>query len=183
MLHLIQLAGEEVIGSGNDHQLRRRRGTGDGRFHFGLRAIFILASTDKQLRLDAMGEKVVVVRPSTGAYWQPQRGHPLYPRIAATGTQADTRAKGKAGEEQRQFIFPLQPIERGLHIVHFAMPVRVFAFAQARTAKIKPQHRQPIRLKGLHGVVHHLVVHGAAKERMRMANQRRIRSVLTPLVQ
>ncbi len=43
------------------------------------------------------------------------------------------------------------------------------SLAQAGAAEIKPQHWQPKALEGFHGVIDHLVVHGSAKERVRVA--------------
>ena len=73
-----------------------------------------------------------------------------------------------------------QPVERGAHIVHLAMAVVVRALAQAGAAKIEAQHRQPIAVEGLHGVIDHFVVHGSAEERVRMAHQGSVGGIVPP---
>ena len=69
--------------------------------------------------------------------------------------------------------FGVQPIQSGLRVFDFAAPLVVRAFAQARAAKIEAQRRIAQPIQRLHRRKHHLVVHGAAVQRMWMADQRR----------
>src|SRR5579883_1628081 len=68
----------------------------------------------------------------------------------------------------------VEPVESGAHVVLLASPVIMLPLAQSGSAKVKAQYRQPKALKGFHRVVDNLVVHRAAAQRMRMANQRRV---------
>jgi hypothetical protein len=47
------------------------------------------------------------------------------------------------------------------------------AAAPTRAAKIKSQHRHAKGIERFRHLIHHLVVHSPAKQRVRMANQRR----------
>ena len=57
----------------------------------------------------------------------------------------------------------IKPIQRRAYVFLLAMSAIMLAFAHARAAKIEPQHGKTEAAQRFHGVVHHLVVHGAAK--------------------
>ena len=59
----------------------------------------------------------------------------------------------------------------------------VLAVAQAGAAKVEAQHRKSERVQRLHRVIHDLVVHGAAKQRMWMAHQRGVSRLRLSLVE
>ena len=77
----------------------------------------------------------------------------------------------------------IQPIERRADIIHFAIPMIVFALAQSRAAKVESQHGKSKTVQRLHRVKHDFVVQRPAKQRMRMANQRRMGCVLRAGIQ
>ena len=72
----------------------------------------------------------------------------------------------------------IQPIERGTNVVDFPIALVVLSLAQSRSAKIEAQHWETETVQRLHGVEHNLVVQRSAKQRMRMADQRRMSRVL-----
>jgi hypothetical protein len=57
----------------------------------------------------------------------------------------------------------IDPVERRPHIVLFALPAIMLAFAHARAAEIETQNGKTESAQRFHGVVHNLVVHGAAE--------------------
>src|SRR5690348_9158162 len=59
----------------------------------------------------------------------------------------------------------------------------MLAFAHASAAKIEAQNGKAECAERFHGVIHNLVVHGAAEERMRMADQRGMRCVRLAFIQ
>ena len=65
----------------------------------------------------------------------------------------------------------VQPVERRAYVVLFAVPVVVFALTQPHAAKVEAQNGKPKGGEGFHRVVDNLVVHGAAAQRMGMADQ------------
>ncbi len=183
LLHLLQFAGEEMIRSWDHDQIGRWRRAGHHGFHPSLGPVLISVAADKELGLGAAGEKAVVILASPGFHGKPERHNALDPLITAAGAQTNAGAEGEAGEEHRQVVLPFQPVERGAHIAHLAAAVVVRALAQAGAAKIEAQHRQPISLEGLHGVIDDLVVHGSAEERVRMANHGRVGGIGPPHIQ
>ena len=72
----------------------------------------------------------------------------------------------------------VEPVKRRAHVVDFPVAVVVFALAQSRPAKIEAQHRKTKTVQRLHGVEDDFVVQRPAKQRMRMANHRRMRRIL-----
>ena len=82
----------------------------------------------------------------------------------------DARAEGEAGERVGQIgIARAQPGERGAGVFDLALQVRVLALARADAAEVEAQHDDPGAAQSARHAVDHLVVHGAAVERMRMA--------------
>ena len=66
--------------------------------------------------------------------------------------------------------FRVEPVERSADILDFTNSVVVVAVAQARSAKIEPQHGKTEAVQRLHGVEHDFVVQRSPKQRMRMAD-------------
>ena len=77
----------------------------------------------------------------------------------------------------------IQPIESGPNIFHFSVAVIVFAVAQPSAAKVEAQHRKTKTVQRLHGVKHNLVMQRPAKQRMRMADDRRMGRILGACVE
>ncbi len=105
------------------------------------------------------------------AYGQPQRDEALYARVAACSTHAYVGPEREAGEEDRQPELPVQPVQRGSYIFNFSTTGIVHALAPPSAAKVEAQHRESKALKGLHGVVDDLIVHGSAAHRVRMTDK------------
>jgi len=72
----------------------------------------------------------------------------------------------------------IQPIKSSTNVIDFPVALVVLPLAQPRAAKIETQHRETAAVQRLHGVEHDLVVQSAAKQRVWMAHQRRMRRVL-----
>jgi acetylornithine deacetylase len=72
----------------------------------------------------------------------------------------------------------IDPIQRGAHVVYFALALIVFTFAQSGPTKVETQHGKSKTVQRFHRVEHNFVVQRSAKQRVRMANQCRMRGVL-----
>ena len=72
-------------------------------------------------------------------------------------------------------IFPSKKIERRNDIIYLAASLVVRALAHSHASEVKAQHGEAKLLKGFCRLVDHLVVHGPAKQRMRMAHHGRKR--------
>ena len=69
------------------------------------------------------------------------------------------------------------------NVIDLAVAVVVFAFAESGAAKVKAQHWISKTVQRFHGVEHDFVVQGSAKQRMRMANHRRVGGVVVSCVE
>ncbi len=97
----------------------------------------------------------------------------------APGSQPHPGAKTESCEQERDARkFEREKIERGADILPFAKSAIVYTGAAASAAKIETQHRDAKGIERFRRLVDHLVVHGAAKERMRMADDRSERRML-----
>jgi hypothetical protein len=65
-------------------------------------------------------------------------------------------------------------IKRGANVVALTLTASVFPHAVPRPAEIEAQGGKTGEQRGFGGAVHHFVVHGAAKHRVWMANQRHL---------
>src|SRR5258707_7939661 len=94
-------------------------------------------------------------------------------RIFAAHAQADPSAETESRRQQRYAgKLRSKKIQSGAHIALLARAAIVYAGAQSRAAKIKSQDGNAKSIQCFRGLVNHLVVHRAAKKRMRMANNR-----------
>jgi hypothetical protein len=59
----------------------------------------------------------------------------------------------------------------------------MFTLAQTGSTEVEAQHRKTKTVQRLHRVKHNLVVQRPTKQRMRMTNQCRVRSVVRPGIQ
>jgi hypothetical protein len=73
--------------------------------------------------------------------------------------------------------FSVKPIESCADIVEFPVAFVMLAFAQAGSAEIEAQHREPETVERLHGMEDYFVVQGSTEHRMRMANHCGVSSV------
>ena len=124
-----------------------------------------------------------MVFPPAGTHRQPERGHPADPPIPTADPQANARAEGKSGEENGTAVLLLHPVERRAQVIPLPVSVVMRSLAQPGAAEIKTQHRQPKALKGFHGVIDHLVVHGSTKERVRVAHHGSVGRILPAKVE
>ena len=91
----------------------------------------------------------------------------------APGAQTDQGAKTETRQQEGHARkFRGEKIERGTDVILFPEAVIVHAGAESRAAKIKSQNRNAESIDRLRYLVNHFVVHGAAKERMRVADDR-----------
>lgn len=77
----------------------------------------------------------------------------------------------------------IQPVERRANVFLLAVSAIMLSFTHARATKVEAQHREAKAAERFHGVVNDLVVHGAAEQRMRMADQRGMRRVGQTFIQ
>src|SRR5258708_18282035 len=93
------------------------------------------------------------------------------------------RAEGESGKQNRSVEVVVYPVQRRADVVLFSLSLVELPIAQTAAAKVEPHHRQPKGGEGLHRVVDDLIVHRAAAQRMRTADQRGIGSVLAASIQ
>ena len=92
-------------------------------------------------------------------------------RVAAPGAQPDPGTETETRNEQRHAgIFHSEKLNRRQDVALLAQPLIVRSFAQAHSAKVESQDGQPKSMNGFSRLVNHLVVHGPAKQRMRMTH-------------
>ena len=144
MLHGLQLAGEKVIGAGNEHQ-PFGIGSGSGKL-LKLRGgrELVLVSAEKQLGKGCVLQEGIPIFAAISLGGQAQRGdcaHVIGCVVrAATSEESHGRAKAEPGYDQGQLEFVFKPIESRPHIAGFGLAV-MLALAEPRTAKIEAQHR------------------------------------------
>src|SRR5438105_2607337 len=100
------------------------------------RAVLVARATDKQLWLGALRKKLVAVQTFVHLHRRSQRDKRDYAFIWTGRPQPSRRAKRKSRKDDGQMEFGVQPIQSGLHVLDFAAPLVVRAFAQAGAAKI-----------------------------------------------
>ena len=77
----------------------------------------------------------------------------------------------------------IKPVKRSPNVLNLSVAVIVFTLAQSRAAKIEAQHRKTKSVERFHRMEHNFVVQRPAKQRMWMANHRRMRRVLRTRVE
>lgn len=95
--------------------------------------------------------------------------------VVVGGAQAYRGPEGKSGEDDWQLKFAFKPFESGSHVVDFADAVCMLSFAQAGTTEVEAQDGKSEAVERFHGVEDDLVMERSSVERMRMADQRRVR--------
>ena len=79
--------------------------------------------------------------------------------------------------------FLIHPIECGADVVDFPVAIIVFALTQPRSAEVEAQHGKAKTVQRFHGVKDNLVMQRPAKQRVRVADDRRVRCVLSARVE
>ncbi len=178
VLHLVELRGgvawdalEEVVGAWDgDGLFGWGRGGEDAGEGFG-RGEFVVLAGEEELGLGAGGQELVGVAATGGGDGKAESDEAGDAWVASAGAKADVGAEGKAGEEDRFLVQRVEIVEGGADVVDFAAGFVVFAFGEAGAAEVEAQHRQTEGGERLHRVVDHLVVHGAAEERVWMRDE------------
>lgn len=152
-------------------------GTGYGGFDLFARAILIVVAADEEFRLRTGVQKIVAVGAAFRGHGKAQRDESRDAGIAAGRAETNVSSEGESGEEDRQVVFAVEPIERCADIVLFAVAFVVRAFAEAGASEVESQHGQAEGLEGLHRVVDDFVVERASAERMGMTDEGGIRSI------
>src|SRR5438132_13485 len=91
----------------------------------------------------------------------------MFTTDAQTYPCSKTESRQQDGNSRK---FPGKKIERGANVVLLTLAAIVNAGAEPCAAKIESQNRKPPGIQGFRGLVNHFVVHRAAKQRMRMAD-------------
>src|SRR6185312_10286768 len=190
LLHCMDSAAEKMIRAGNQNQSPGFGSRSCQLLQALCRREWILVSAKKKFGERARAQMWIAVTAAVGMYGQPEQSQradilPCVPAAAARA-QCHGRAKAEARCQNWPVKFVLEPRQRRFHIGGFGGSI-VRALAQAGPAKIEAQNRcakSPLRrVQYLHGVVHHLVMHGSAAQRVRMANQSHKRRSGSALVQ
>ena len=178
-IHIPEFAREKMIGARHDDERGRSANFFRQRVQQGLqghwRAELIVFSLDKKARLAAGGQEGEIGI-GNGRAQTDEFGDA---RIGASGAQSHAATKTEAGDEQRESgKLGGQEIESRAEVALLPAAVIVRALAQARAAEIEAQSWNPEKVKRAGDLEDDFVVHGAAEERVRMADDggnRRIR--------
>ncbi len=180
-MHKVELANEKVVGSANpDHLLRRGGGLqrlldqGDGTARVG-------SPAQEQLRLGAAAEELIRINAVPGFNGSTERDESCDPGVSVAGTQCRMRAERKAGGDYRQPVCRIEPLDCRKNISPLSQAEVVLAFAAAGTAKVEAQYRKARVGQGFHRVIHDLVVQGAPKKWVRMAQDHGCARIATEL--
>jgi hypothetical protein len=167
LAQLVEFAGKKMIDSLNHYKLILARYRGNEPFDLLDSPVFVLASMHKQLGFRALSQerKVRAVDGNTQPYQVSNA------RIFAPDAHTDPRAKAEPRKQQRHpGNFCSKKIKRGANVVLLALAAIVNPGAKSGATKIKSQNRNTQGVQRLRRLVNHLVVHRAAKQRMRVAN-------------
>ena len=188
----LQSAFEKMIAGFDADQLLWIGEGVDERFEFAWRSELVTRAADEEFGLGALAQEPEIVSAvfsvDFGAGGDQDSGQAEGNErrdtvVGIGGAQSDSGSKGKAAKDYRERKLAFEPIEGGAHVFNFADAVGVLAFAQSGAAEIKAQHGESEVVERLHGVEDDFVVQRAAKQRMRMANHRGVRRVLSARVE
>src|SRR5436305_11282548 len=104
-----------------------------------LRTELILAAADEQLRLRALAQKRITIKPVVNLHRGTQRDDRLHSRVRTSCAHAGRRSERKSAEDERQMELAVEPVQCGAHVVDLTAAVVVTAFTQSRSAKIETQ--------------------------------------------
>src|SRR5882672_3756430 len=101
---------EEVIGTIDANQLFRPGEGRDRLFQCRPRRESIVSSADKQFGFNAGLKSFVVIEPAfDGCNREPKPNESSHAWVLTSSLQANRRAEGKSGENERQMKFSIQP--------------------------------------------------------------------------
>lgn len=72
----------------------------------------------------------------------------------------------------------IHPIQRGVHILDFTVAIIMLALTQSGSAEVETQDGKSEAVQRLHGMKDNFVMQRSAKQRMRMADDSRVRRLL-----
>src|SRR5580692_7690683 len=178
-----------MIGAFNQHELFRFLKRSHQSLDLLARAKRIACAADKQFSFGAILQEFQFVNARlfrVGGDRNRRNSHanqPLHSRIGASSPQPDRCTEGEPRKQQRQVKLRGQPVESGSNILDFAVAVVVLALAESGPAEVEAQHGKTKTVQRLHGMEYDLVMQRSAKQRMRMANYRRVGCVLRACVE
>jgi len=168
-VELIEMAREKVVCVFNNDEVIFSGQHRDSFLHLFSRAEFVVGTVNEEFWFGAIRKK----RKITPVYGDADADQFAYARITAANPKTHDTSKAEPREEQRNARkLCSEIVERRLHIALLAASFVVLTRAQTCTAKIETEHWNSQGVKGFCRVINHLVVHGAAKERVGMANDR-----------
>jgi hypothetical protein len=175
--HQRQLAFEKVVGVLDQHELLWLGSEFEDFAQIGGWCELIVVAADHQFRLGAICEVGICVKSFFDRQWSSKRNKTDYALIGAAGFQSCGSPKRKSGKDDWLPVFPLEPIECSANIVALAASIVVGALAESGAAKVESEDRKTEGVERLGGVIHNLVVHRSSMQRMRMADERCVRSI------
>ena len=149
----------------------------------------IARTADEELGFHAVAEKLECVSSRRFAVrgnrnrWHTNSNHRFHASIGARGSQSNRRAKRESRENDGQMKLRVQPVESGAGVFHFSLAVIVFARAESRAAEVKAQDGKTETVQRFHGVEDDFVMQRSTKQRMRMADDRRVRRILRTCIE
>jgi hypothetical protein len=168
-IHLIELPDKKMIGVFDNHNsvlARHRRN--DALQSFG-RSVNIIRTEHKQLRLFAPRQ----IRKVRTIHRRSETNQQTDALILAANAKSYPATKTKSCNQQWNIgKFGRKKIQRRAHIAPLTFSAIVFPFAHSRSPKIKSQHGKPQRIQRFRRLINNFVVHRAAKQRMRVTNDR-----------
>src|SRR5450755_1554492 len=169
-----------MIARFDQHQLLRIGHRRNQRLEFRAGAVLISRTADEQFGFGAVPKEFVRIH-SRFLTATRDRNHGsshadrrFYARIRTTRAQSHRSAERKSGEDERQMILAVQPVERSTHVVDFAVALIVFSFTQPCATKIEAQYRESKTVQRLHGVKDDFIMQSSTEERVRMADHGRM---------
>ncbi len=144
----------------------------------------IARSADEEFGSAALRKEVVVIPALIdGRNRRAQADQSPDSGICTSRPQPDSRSKRESREDYRTTKFVFQPVQRASHIIYFPVSMVMFPLAQASAAEIEAQNGKPKAMQRFHGVKHNFVVKSATVQRMRVADESRMRGILYPNVE
>src|SRR2546422_1157547 len=166
-IEFVELARKEVIDSFHDNQIIVPRKGCNKSLDVLPRAELVVAAVDKKFRFAALAQK----RKIRAVDGNSQADQVRDTRVLAADMHANPGTKTESRQQHRHAReFNLQKVERGAHVTPLTGSAVVFARTQPRAAEIESQHGKAEGSERLRRLVNHFVVHRAAEERMRVAD-------------
>ena len=184
-----QPAFEEMIPAFNHNKFLRFRRRRHQSFQLGMRSKLIARSADKQLRLRAFTQEIKRINSRCfriGGHWNRRNANSnqrFHPRILTRCPQSNCRAERESRKYDGQAKLRGQPVESAPNIFDLPVAVIVLAVAESGATKVEAQHGETKTVQRLHRMEHDLIMQRPAKQRMRMANYRRVRRIFCACVE